>query len=102
MDQDICQSRRCMLSGAKVEKSIPKKALPRVMRVGYDEHKDEHDALVGKMRWIKTSVNRGGVCYPVLVLSVNKETVSIWDGEEIRQGCEVIIETFTCNAKDIN
>eukprot|EP01083_Nonionella_stella_P318470 1164261_1 len=29
-----------------------------------DEHKDEHDALVGKMRWIKTSVNRGGVCYP--------------------------------------
>eukprot|EP01083_Nonionella_stella_P139658 426436_1 len=62
-----------------------------------DEHKDRPHDLVGKMRWIKTPVERGGTCYPVLVLSVNKETVFIWDGESSRN-IELI---YLCQRSDL-
>eukprot|EP01083_Nonionella_stella_P169507 574880_1 len=71
---------------------MPKKALP-----DYVEHKDERDALVGKMRWVKQSIERGDACYPVLVLSVNKPTVSIWDGESSRN----IELTDLCQRSDL-
>eukprot|EP01083_Nonionella_stella_P267222 902875_1 len=79
-------------SKKSTKKTMPKKALP-----DYVEHKDERDALVGKMRWVKQSIERGDACYPVLVLSVNKPTVSIWDGESSRN----IELTDLCQRSDL-
>eukprot|EP01083_Nonionella_stella_P318469 1164260_1 len=79
-------------SKKSTKKTMPKEALP-----DYVEHKDERDALVGKMRWVKQSIERGDACYPVLVLSVNKPTVSIWDGESSRN----IELTDLCQRSDL-
>eukprot|EP01083_Nonionella_stella_P139657 426430_1 len=79
-------------SKKSTKKTMPKKALP-----DYVEHKDERDALVGKMRWVKQSIERGDACYPVLVLSVNKPTVFIWDGESSRN-IELI---YLCQRSDL-
>eukprot|EP01083_Nonionella_stella_P302091 1040172_1 len=46
--------------------------------------KDKPHDLVDKMRWVKQPMDRGGGCYPVLVLSVAKGTASVWDGASVR------------------